>query len=186
MTLSLTTVWGAQVHFQRPGSREALVALWEGAHTGGLMGTGVVFLHDRLRLPLSPAAVVHQMGLQVPLAPKPDPTRLAGEDVLWRGTKEGDKGDMISGYVQYFQKCMHKYKDKELAHMHTHILLFSTSTVLTLKACVKRLFHQILSCCISLCCYHWVGALSQGQTRTLDHLLTEASLSSWTQIALAK
>ena len=162
------------MHFQGPGSREALVALREGAHTGGLVGTGVVLLHDRLRLPLSPAAVVHQMVLQVPLAPKPDPTRLAGEDVLWRG----DKGDTISGYVQYFQNVCISTKDKELAHMHAHILLVSTSTVLTLKACVKRLFHQILSCCISLCCYHWVGALSQGQTRTLDHLLTEASLSS--------
>lgn len=53
-----------------------------------------------------------------------------------------------------------------------------TLPVLTLKASVKRLFHQILSRCISLRCYHWVGALSQGQTRTLDHLLTEASLLS--------
>lgn len=89
------------MHFQGPGSGEALVALWEGADTGGLVGTGVVFLHDRLWLPLSPAAIVHQMGLQVPLAPKPDSTCLAGEDVLWRDT-EGDKGDMIS-YIQYFQ-----------------------------------------------------------------------------------
>ena len=59
-----------------------------------------------------------------------------------------------------------------------HTYSFYTSTALTLKACVKRVFHQILSCCILLCCYHWVCALSQGQTRTLDHLLTEASLLS--------
>lgn len=63
MTLSLTTVRGAQVHFQGPGSGEGLVALWERADTGGLMGTSVVFLDDRLWLPLSPTAIVHQMGL---------------------------------------------------------------------------------------------------------------------------
>lgn len=61
-----------------------------------------------------------------------------------------------------------------------------TLPVLTLKADVKRLFHQILSLCVSLRCYHWVGALSQGQTRTPDHLLTEASLLSRAQIALTK
>lgn len=89
------------MHFQGSGSGEALVALWEWADTGGLMGSGVVFLHDRLWLPLSPAAIVHQMGLQVPLTSKPDSTCLAGEDVLWRD-KERDKGDTISGYIKYF------------------------------------------------------------------------------------
>lgn len=87
------------MHFQGPGSREALVALWEGTDTRGLMGSGVVVLHYRLWLPLSPTAIVHQMGLQVPLTPKPDPTRLAGENVLWRET-ERNKGDVISGYKQ--------------------------------------------------------------------------------------
>lgn len=92
------------MHFQGSGSGEALVALREGADTGCLVGTVVVLLHRRLWLPLSPAAVVHQMGLQVPLAPKPDSTSLAGEDVLWRD-EEGDKGDMMSGYVE----CFHIY-----------------------------------------------------------------------------
>lgn len=65
------------------------------------MGSGVILLHDCLWLSLPPAAIVHQMGLQVPLAPKPDSTCLAGEDVLWMDT-ERYKGDMISGYIQYF------------------------------------------------------------------------------------
>lgn len=77
---------------------------------------------------------------------------------------------------------MHKDKDKKkkkeptLMHMHMH----------TLKASVKRLFHQILRRCVSPRRYHWVAALSQGQTRTLDHLLTAASLLSRAQIARAK
>jgi len=99
--MQLTTVRGAQVYFQGPGSREGLGALWEGAQTGGLVGAAVVFLHHRLWLPLSPAAIVHQMGLQVPLAPEPDPTCLAGEDVLWRD-KERDKGYRISGHIAHF------------------------------------------------------------------------------------
>lgn len=186
--ISLTTVWCAQVHFQGPCSREALVALWEGADTGGLMGSVVVLLHDCLWLSLPPAAVVHQMGLQVPLTPKPDSARLAGEDVLWKDTERYKGGYDIRVHTVLYLRISIKIKSLHTwTHAYTHILLlFYTSTVLTLKACVKRLFHQILSCCISLCCYHWVGALSQGQTRTLDHLLTEASLLSWTQIALAK
>ena len=76
---------GTGEQLQGPGSRGALVALWEGAEVGGLVGAVVVVLRGRLRLPLPAAAVVHEVGLQVPLAPVPDATRLAGEDVLWRG-----------------------------------------------------------------------------------------------------
>lgn len=89
------------MHFQGPGSREALVALWEGADTRGLVGSIFVLLHDRLWFPLPPAAVVHEMGLQVPFASKPYSTCFAGEDVLWRDTG-CDKGEMISGHKQYF------------------------------------------------------------------------------------
>lgn len=161
------------MHFQGPGSREALAALWEGAGAGRLVGPGVAVLHHRLRLPLPPAAVVHQMRLQVPLAPKPDPARLAGEDVL---CGDADKGDVLSGHLLYF----YVYAQRAGRHAPSsgRSLLFCAFTALTLKARVKRLFQQILGCCVSLRRYHWVGALSQGRTRTLDHLLTEASLSS--------
>lgn len=163
----LTAVGCAQVHFQSSGSREALVALRERADTGGLVGGGVTFLHDGLWLPLPPAAVVHQMGVQVPLTPEPDSASFAGKDVLWRD-RGGDKGDTISA-LSYL--CTRIKIKKEPVHMRT-------LPVATLKASVKRLFHQILRRCISPRCYHGVGALSQGQTRTLDHLLTEASLLS--------
>ena len=81
------------MHLQGPRSREALVALGEGAEVGGLVGAVVVVLRGRLRLPLPAAAVVHEVGLQVPLAPVPDPTRLAGEDVLWRGEHTNTQGE---------------------------------------------------------------------------------------------
>lgn len=74
----------AQVHFQSPGAGKALVALWEGADAGGLVGSVVVLLTLALWLPLPATAVVHQVGLQVPLTAVPDPTRLTWEDVLWR------------------------------------------------------------------------------------------------------
>lgn len=93
--------------------------------------------------------------------------KLCRERCPLEGQGRGQRGHDISAFI-----FMHKDKDKkELVHMHT-------LPVLTLKASVKRLFHQILRRCISLRCYHGVGALSQGQTRTLDHLLTEASLLS--------
>lgn len=66
------------------------------------MGSGVVVLHDCLRLSLPPAAIVHQMGLQVPLASKPDSTRLAGEDVLWRDTERYKGGYDIRGAYTTF------------------------------------------------------------------------------------
>lgn len=74
----------AQVHFQGPGAGEALVALWEGADAGRLVGSVVVLLPLALWLPLPATAVVHQVGLQVPLTAVPDPTRLTWEDVLWK------------------------------------------------------------------------------------------------------
>lgn len=73
----------AQVHFQGPGAGEALVALWEGADAGCLVGSVVVLLPLALWLPLPATAVVHQVGLQVPLTAVPDPTVLTREDVLW-------------------------------------------------------------------------------------------------------
>lgn len=161
------------MHFQGPRSGEALVTLWKRADAGGLVGTGVALLHDGLRLALPPAAVVHQMGLEVPLAPEPDPTSFAGKDVLWWGRGGGQRGHHIRIYEALSYLC----PSTEIKSLHI-CTRAHTSTVPNLKACVKRLFRQILGCCISLCCYHWVGALSQGQTRTLDHLLTEASLSS--------
>lgn len=70
------------MQFQGPGSREAFVALREGTNTGSLVGSVITVLHHRLRFPLTPAAVVHEMRLQVPLTPEPDSTCLTGEDVL--------------------------------------------------------------------------------------------------------
>lgn len=156
------------MHFQRPGSREALVALWEGAGTGGVVGTSVIFLHDRVWLPLSPAAVVHQMGLQVPLAPKPDPTSLTRKYVLW-----GDKRRTILGDILHFNYAYKPNVWKLHTCVHTN---HHTPTVLTLS--VKTLFLKSSVAAINRCFYHWVGALTQGQTRTMDHLLAEASLLS--------
>lgn len=79
------------------------------------MGGGVIFLHDSLWLPLSPAAVVHQMGVQVPLTPEPDSASFAGKDVLWRD-REGDKGDTLS-VLSYL--CTRIKIKRARAHAHT-------------------------------------------------------------------
>lgn len=112
------------MHFQRPGPREALVALREGTHAGRLMGPVVAVLHHRLWLPLPPAAVVHEMGLQVPLAAKPDSTRLAREDVLWRDTGKGTKGTRYQGMSS---TSIFMPKDKELWHRHALLRHFHSS-----------------------------------------------------------
>lgn len=75
----------AHVNFQRAGTGAALVALWEGADA--LVGVGLLgFVLRRgggcSRLLLAAGAVVHEVGLQVPLTAEPDPTVLARENVL--------------------------------------------------------------------------------------------------------
>lgn len=79
------------MHFQGSGSREALIALWKGTDAGTLVGSTVTVLHHRLRLSLPSAAVVHEMCLQVPFTPKPDPACLTGKDVLWKDTEVDKK-----------------------------------------------------------------------------------------------
>lgn len=84
--LFVLTAVSAHVDFQGAGAGAALVALWEGADA--FVGVGLLGLVLRRRrgggrLLLSAGAVVHEVGLEVPLAPIPDPTVLTGEDVLW-------------------------------------------------------------------------------------------------------
>lgn len=43
-----------------------------------------VFLCHHLRVPLSPTAVIHKVGLEVSFTPKPDATCLTGEDVFYK------------------------------------------------------------------------------------------------------
>jgi len=70
------------VHLQSTRVAEALVALWERADTGSLVGIGICLFWDIIWFPLPPAAVIHQVGLKVPLTPVPYPTCFTGEDVL--------------------------------------------------------------------------------------------------------
>lgn len=76
------TAMRVQVHLQSSGIGEALGALREGTQAGNLRGTVFVFFRHRSSVPLPPAAIVHQMGLQIPLAPIPDATGLAREYIL--------------------------------------------------------------------------------------------------------
>lgn len=85
MNAALTAV-RAHVDLQRAGTGAALVALRERADA--LVGVRVFGLvlrrrRGRRRLLLAAGAVVHQVGLQVPLAAVPDPTVLTRENVLW-------------------------------------------------------------------------------------------------------
>lgn len=92
------TAVGAHVDLQRAGAGAALVALWEG--TDALVGVGLLGFVLRgggggggggsgsVRLLLPAGAVVHEVGLQVPLAAVPDATVFAGEDVLWKNRRK--------------------------------------------------------------------------------------------------
>lgn len=77
---------GAHVDLQRAGTRAALLALGEGADA--LVGVRLLDLvlgwRGGGRLLLPAGAVVHEVGVQIALAPVPDPTVLTGEDVLYR------------------------------------------------------------------------------------------------------
>lgn len=70
------------MHLQSTGVAEALVALWERADIGSLVGIGISLFRDIIRFPLPSTAVIHQVGLKVPFTPVPDPTCFTGEDVL--------------------------------------------------------------------------------------------------------
>ncbi len=70
------------MHLQSTWVAEALVALWERAEIGSLVGIGVSLFRDVIRFPQPSTAVIHQVGLKVPLTPVPYPTRFTGEDVL--------------------------------------------------------------------------------------------------------
>lgn len=48
-----------------------------------------LLLCSHLRVPLAPPAVIHEVGLQVPLTPEPDPTGFTQEYVLYKRTKTG-------------------------------------------------------------------------------------------------
>lgn len=87
VVLADPTAVGAHVDLQRAGAGAALVALWEG--TDAFVGVGLLGFVLRggrgcSRLLLPTGAVVHEVGLQVPLAAVPDATVFAGEDVLWK------------------------------------------------------------------------------------------------------
>lgn len=81
---SLTTVC-THVDLQRAGAGAAFVALWERADA--LVGVRLFGLvlggrRGRSRLLLPAGAVVHEVGLQVPLTAVPDPTVFAWKNIL--------------------------------------------------------------------------------------------------------
>lgn len=80
---ALTAVW-VQVHFQCSGIGKALGALREGAQAGNLRSTVFVLFWHWSGFSLPPTAVVHQVGLQIPLTSVPDATRLARKYILCR------------------------------------------------------------------------------------------------------
>ena len=92
------TVVCEQVHLQGMGTAEAHVALWEGADARGDMAAvlAVPLRHHGVHFPQAPTAVVHEVSLQVSLTAEPDPTRLAGEDVLCR---DGERGRAKNGGI---------------------------------------------------------------------------------------
>lgn len=122
----LTTV-SAHVDLQRAGTGAAFVALGEGADA--LVGVGVLGLvlgrGGGRRLLLSAGAVVHEVGVQVALAPVPDPTVLTGEDVLCckmkmqtiRGENQGQ--ECVVAIIQYSssigtKQLTYGYTDKDV------------------------------------------------------------------------
>lgn len=52
-----------------------------------MAGVGL-FLGSQLAFSRLPAAVVHEVSLQVPLTPEPDPTRLTRKDVFYERKEE--------------------------------------------------------------------------------------------------
>lgn len=79
------TAVAPHVDFQGAGAGAALLALREGADA--LVGVRLLGLlvHGGRARALPAGAVIHQVGLQVALAPVPDPAVLAREDVLCGG-----------------------------------------------------------------------------------------------------
>lgn len=76
----------AHVDLERAGAGAALVAL--GKRADAFIGVGVLGFvlwrgGGRGGLLLPAGAVVHEVGLQVPLAAVPDPTVFTGKNVLW-------------------------------------------------------------------------------------------------------
>lgn len=108
---SILTMW-AQVHLQSTRVAEAFVALWERADTGSLVGIGVSLFGDIIGFPLPPAAVIHQVGLKVPLTPVPYPTCFTGEDVLWNTE--------TSMWRQNYNQCFNSF-----AELNFYVLLYT-------------------------------------------------------------
>lgn len=117
------------MHFQGPCSREALAALWKGADAGCLVCIGVTLLHDGLRLTLSPAAVVHQMGLEVPLAPEPDPTSFARKDVLWWGRGGRGRGGQRRHHIRIYEALSYLCPSTEIKSLHICTCTLSQSRI---------------------------------------------------------
>jgi len=70
------------VHFQSSCVRKTFGALWEGADAGYLLSAIFTLLRQLRPLPLPPTAVVHKVGLQIPLASIPNAAGFAREYVL--------------------------------------------------------------------------------------------------------
>lgn len=82
----------AHVNLQGAGTGAALLALGKGADA--LVGVGILglFVQGGRGGVLAAGTVVHQVSLQVPLAPVPDAAVLAGKDVLWKAEEDQRRG----------------------------------------------------------------------------------------------